>query len=100
VVIAPTRNEEPFALVALESSAYRVPVIASRSGGFPESIIHERSGYIIEKNSPASIAEKIKLLYESPALLKQLGEGARNFMLEHFTLQKMQNKVEEVLAAE
>lgn len=98
VLIAPTRNDEPFALVALESSAYKVPVIATNSGGFPESIINNKSGYIVMKQSPEMIAEKIRLLFSNPLQLKTFGMQARNNIVKNFTSECMHDKMEKALA--
>lgn len=93
VLVAPTINEEPFALVALESSLYRVPVIASRSGGFPESVIDGETGFIIDKHAPEQIAQQVMGYFQNPEVLKKHGSAARTFALKDFTNTAMHQKL-------
>lgn len=52
-------NVEGFGLVFLEAAAAGVPVIGSRSGGCPEAIAHEQSGYVCDPHDPATVALRI-----------------------------------------
>ncbi|HVG42669.1 MAG TPA: glycosyltransferase family 4 protein [Chitinophagaceae bacterium] len=97
IMVAPTRNEEPFALVALEAAAYKVPVIASRSGGFPESVLDNETGFIVEKKAPEKIAEKIEILFRNPSKLKIFGYNGRVNVMNRFTIEHMHQKMENVL---
>jgi glycosyltransferase involved in cell wall biosynthesis len=98
VLLAPTRNEEPFALVALEASGYRVPVIASKSGGFYESVVDEKTGFLVNKNSPAEIAAKLTWLYNNPQQLMQMGNNAREYATTNFSIEKMNEKIEQIFS--
>jgi glycosyltransferase involved in cell wall biosynthesis len=89
VVVAPTRNEEPFALVVLEAGAFCRASVVSDSGGFPESIIDGETGFVIPKKSPGILAEKLTALFSNPVLLVRMGENANKNIRENFTLQKM-----------
>jgi glycogen synthase len=44
VVLAPSRWKEPFGLVALQGAQMGRPVIASRTGGLAEIVVHEETG--------------------------------------------------------
>ncbi len=50
-------EQESFGLVALESMAYGVPVVASDVGGLPEVIVHGESGYLVPCGDTASMAK-------------------------------------------
>ncbi|MES1221328.1 MAG: glycosyltransferase family 4 protein [Bacteroidota bacterium] len=97
VLVAPTRNEEPFALVALEAMSFRIPVIASRSGGFPESVRDNHTGFIVAKRSPDEIAEKLIWFYNNPDQLKVFGNNGRESAVNSFSIEKMQNSVQGLL---
>ena len=56
ILVAPSRHEEPFGLVAAEAGAYRIPVIATRRGGLPEIIDHERTGFLVDAEAPEQLA--------------------------------------------
>ncbi len=97
VMVAPTINNEPFALVALEAGANRVVSIVSESGGFPESIVNNETGFIVPRHSPAAISAKIAFLYENKFLLKKMGDCAFTNVKEKFILSDMIRKVATVL---
>lgn len=96
VLLAPTRNEEPFALVALEAAAHSVPVIASHSGGFPESVSNNETGFIVEKYNPQQIAEKIQLFRSTPSLVKTMGQKGFAMALSKFRVEDMQDKIHSI----
>ena len=97
LLLAPTRNEEPFALVALEAGASAIPSIVTKSGGFSESIIDGETGYLIDKENPEQLAEKIKLFYKHPHLLKEMGLLARKRVNEKFNILEMNKKLNAII---
>jgi glycosyltransferase involved in cell wall biosynthesis len=98
VVVAATRNDEPFALVALEAGAHKVPIIAAKSGGFPECIKDGVTGYIVPKQDSDSIASKLKGLYTDNNLLSIIGNAAYKNISEHFSIDIMHQKMRKVLS--
>lgn len=99
VVVAATRNDEPFALVALEAGAYKVPVIATRSGGFVESIVDGETGFIVEKNSPTMIQDKLRYLYNADGMLTTMGNAAYSHIKLNFSLAAMQAGMNKIISA-
>jgi glycosyltransferase involved in cell wall biosynthesis len=53
--VLPSRSE-PFGIVLVEAGAAGVPVVATRVGGIPELITHERSGVLVEPDDPRGLA--------------------------------------------
>jgi len=96
VIVAPTRNDEPFALVALEAGAHSVPMIATKSGGFPESIIDGTTGYLVEKQSSRAICNAIIMLNDRDRLA-DIGTAARKHIEQHFSLKQMQHKMNNIV---
>jgi glycosyltransferase involved in cell wall biosynthesis len=45
--------------IAQIAYAFDLPVVASRVGGFLDSVEHERTGYLVEPANPAAIAEAV-----------------------------------------
>jgi len=99
VVVAATRNDEPFALVALEAGAYKVPVVATRSGGFVESIVDSETGFIVEKNNPTMIKDKLQYLYNTDGMLATMGDAAYNNIRLNFSLAAMQTGMNKIIFA-
>ena len=68
---------ESFGLVALESMACGVPVIASRVGGLKETVRDGQTGYLVPWRCPEPFAERLDLLLTNEPLRHSLGEEAR-----------------------
>jgi glycosyltransferase involved in cell wall biosynthesis len=50
-----------------------VPVVASRVGGMQETIVHETTGVLVEREDPSAIAAALVRLIEDPELRQSLG---------------------------
>jgi len=59
LTVLPTRWDEAFSLVPVESMACGTPVLATRKGGSPEIVIHGRTGYLISECDSDEIAETL-----------------------------------------
>jgi phosphatidylinositol alpha-1,6-mannosyltransferase len=64
---------EGFGMVFLEANACGVPVIGGRSGGAPDAIQDEVSGYLVNPEDLDEIAERACRLLLSPELRKTMG---------------------------
>jgi glycosyltransferase involved in cell wall biosynthesis len=53
------------------------PVITSNIGGPSEIIENGKTGFLVPPTEPDAIAEKILLLLEDSARMKQMGEAAK-----------------------
>lgn len=74
---APDGAVEGFGLVFLEAGAYRVPSIASRSGGIPEAVEHGQTGLLVPERDEVALADAIMRLASDASLRTRLAEGAR-----------------------
>ncbi len=70
---------EGYGLVYLEAGLYRLPVIASRTGGVPEAVHDGKTGIIVPENDVSSAASAIVRIMSDSALAKQLGD--ENYVL-------------------
>ena len=57
-----TRVPELMGFSLLESQASGTPVICSDAGAMSEFVMHERSGFVVQQNSPAAIAKALQRL--------------------------------------
>ncbi len=80
---------------ALLAMGAGVPVVASRTGGLPETIRHGETGLLVE-NDAGSIAAAIRALMDGGDLARRLGEAARRTVLEKFTVDHMVRRTMEV----
>lgn len=67
--------EEGFGLVALESLALGVPVVASRLGGLPEVVTHGKTGLLVEPADADAIAGAIARILENGELHRCMSEA-------------------------
>ncbi|RQD76766.1 MAG: glycosyltransferase family 4 protein [Candidatus Syntrophonatronum acetioxidans] len=75
--------QEGFGLVALEALACATPVVASRVGGLPEVVTHERDGLLVPPGEEKALAEKILLLLKDEKLHGEFSSRARDSALGH-----------------
>ncbi|MBX3177696.1 MAG: glycosyltransferase [Candidatus Hydrogenedentes bacterium] len=68
---------EGFGLVYTEAHAHGKPVIAGRSGGAPEAVLHEETGLLVSPRDPDAIAEALARVLGDPAYGRALGEAGR-----------------------
>jgi glycosyltransferase involved in cell wall biosynthesis len=82
-----TGKDETFGLSVIEALAYGKPVVAVNEGGPRETIVHEKSGYLIEAN-PQALAEKAIVLLQSPEKAHQMGSFGRDFIAKNYSWKK------------
>ena len=83
VLVLPSR-EEPFGIALIEAMACRKPVVATRVGGIPEIVEHGISGFLVEPENPAALAEGIRCVLGNPGLQRTLAENAYHRAMERF----------------
>jgi glycosyltransferase involved in cell wall biosynthesis len=76
---------EPFGLSIVEAMAMRKPVIACNTGGVPEIITHGKDGWLVEERSEEAVAAAMATLLNNGGLRRQLGERARDTVIDRFT---------------
>ncbi len=87
---------EPFGLVPLESMSCGVPVIAVNEGGYTETVVNNKTGFLV-KRQKEKLAGKIKLLLDNPKLAKEMGNRGRKEILSNWTWEKRGKELEKVL---
>jgi len=91
-VLLHTSLSEGIANVILEAMSCGLAVISTSAGGINE-VIHDReNGLLIPSRDSGAVAEKIKLLYENPALRLELGKSARLSVITEHTLSRQAEK--------
>lgn len=73
--------------IMLEAMACGTPVLATPVGAIPDVIIDDKTGFIMESNSPECIAENVIRALNSPDL-ELIAENGRRFVEGVFTFEK------------
>lgn len=90
VFVGPSRRSsdgwiEAQGLTFIEAMLQKIPVVATRSGGIVDSVIHEQTGLLVDERSPEQIAAAIERLQREPELRSQLIEAADRHAREKFS---------------
>jgi len=96
ISVLPSASES-LSNVVLESMAAGVPVIATAVGGNVE-LVAARRGALVPVGDEEALADAMDLLLRDSGLRGEWGENGRRFALEHFTLERMRARQEELYA--
>jgi glycosyltransferase involved in cell wall biosynthesis len=84
MLVVPSVWFETFGLVAAEAMGYGLPVIASRIGGLPEIVDDGVTGLLFEPGNVEDLTSKIKMLWETPDLCRQMGQAGREKVMREY----------------
>jgi glycosyltransferase involved in cell wall biosynthesis len=76
--------------------ACETPVVAVREGGYRETIVDGKTGFLVARN-PAEIAEIIHFITGHPREAQRMGRRARNHVLNNWNWERGIAKLNEYL---
>jgi glycosyltransferase involved in cell wall biosynthesis len=85
--------QEGFGIVLLEAMALGKPVVASKVGGIPEIVLHEKTGLLVNPADVEGLCRALCILLNDPVKRATMGDEARKRIEEHFTLQRMMEQL-------
>jgi len=89
---------EPFGFSPIESMACGTPVVAVKEGGFRETVKHEETGLLVERD-PKELADAILRLIENKEDWKRFSENGINWVKSNFSWESTIIKIEKELFA-
>jgi len=87
---------ETFGMVYIEAQAMGVPVVAFRTGGVPEVVDHERSGFLAEEKNYLELSKYISILLSNITLYNKMRIYARKHVEKNFKLSDSVAQLESV----
>ena len=85
VLMSLSEVPESFGRTIIEAMAAGRPVVAYRAGAIPELVRHGVDGFLIPQMQSAAALDHLAELADSPSLLLQLGQNARERALKLFS---------------
>lgn len=89
-------RQEGLGLSIMEAQAMGLAVVASKVGGIPSLIEHDKTGLLVKSENPDALAHAIVSLLQNKSKAQAMGTAARRFIEEKYSARKMVNKTEEL----
>jgi glycosyltransferase involved in cell wall biosynthesis len=77
--------DEGFGLPPLEAMAAGTPVVTSRSGTVPETVINGTTGLVVEKNNVEELTQALLMLLNDDERRESMGRAGRRRVMRQFT---------------
>lgn len=88
IVAIPSRSMEPFGNVAVEAMQMARPVVATNQGGLTEVVVDGETGFLVDPDDPAAIAERIATLAGNMTLASRMGATGQERARLRFSLDR------------
>jgi len=76
-------------LTLQEAQLMEKPVVATNVGGIPELMKNGETGFLIEKNSPEELFDKLSMLFNNLEESKEMGKKGKEFVKNNFSWDKI-----------
>ncbi len=97
LLVVPSLREPGAPRVILEAFAARVPVAAFVSGGIPEILHNDETGFLAEPPTPEALAARLQELLNAPERLRETADAAHRVWKEQFRVERYQREVLEFI---
>ncbi|MCV7150716.1 glycosyltransferase family 4 protein [Mycolicibacterium pyrenivorans] len=88
---------EGLGIVYLEASACGVPVVAGRSGGAPETVLHGETGLVVDGWDVGAVAAAVGDLLADPRRAAAMGEAGRRWVVDNWQWQRQAERLARLL---
>ena len=92
----PDSGVETQGMVLIEAQSTGLPIISSRVGGIPDSVIDKTTGILCEPKNIESIKRAIQYFADSSDNRVSFGKNARDFVYEKFSIERMLESFSEI----
>jgi glycosyltransferase involved in cell wall biosynthesis len=84
-----TSDWEGMSNALLEAMAARLPVVATATGGTPDVVLEDETGFLVPPGDPPALTRAIQALLADPALRDRLGQAGQRRVAECFSVEQM-----------
>ena len=91
---------EGLGAVFLEAAASGLPVIAGDSGGAPDTVLHGRSGWVVDGRDVGEIAHRLTQVLTDRPLAAKFGAASREWACSEWTWDRQAGRLEAMLYGE
>jgi len=81
---------EGLPLVLLEAMSFGLPVVATDHAAIPDVVVDGHTGYLVPTRDSCALADKLRLLINTPGLRTRLGRAGRERFLRYFTRERFE----------
>jgi len=82
--------------VLLEASAAGKPCVATDVNGVSDIVVHEKTGYLVQKSDVDGFKRYVRMLLENESVLRRFGGNAAEFVKENFNWSVVVGKYEKI----
>ena len=86
LVVMPS-SYEPFGVSQCEALSLGIPVVASRTGGIPETVQHQSTGLLVEPGDRLAWVAAVNWALEHRAEMRRMAEAGRLFVEKNFSIE-------------
>lgn len=85
LLVFPSVCYENMSVSLVEAMATGLPAVASGHGSMASMIQHGQTGWLFEPGNPEALRRQVQEVWDSPAVLRQVGQSARMEYLQKYT---------------
>lgn len=98
IFVFPTHyHNECFPLVILEAMMFGLPIITTSEGGISDMVQDGETGFIVQKQDPEKLAEKILILINNPGKCKLMAANGNEKFYKNYTLDIFEKRLTKIL---
>ena len=83
-----SQRVEAFGVTMIEAMSYGLPIITGASGGVPESVIHEKTGFLVAPGDVESYVGYLLALSQDSLKRREMGANGIKHVRENFSIQQ------------
>ena len=96
-VTAQNGDKEGTPVAILEASAAGLPIVSTFHAGIPDTVIHEKTGYLVQERDWKKMGQHMISLLKNRELAKTMGYHGRCFCRDNFSMEHHLNIVNDII---